>query len=122
MATITPSRFDEKRDSSDPFVLDIRPTDSFEREHIEGSYNVPVYSDLQRGNEDSFRRRLDEIPGDRPVVVVCKAGIVARKATAILDDEGHESMTLLGGMGAWNGYQKNSLGYKIRSLVWKLTR
>lgn len=122
MAKITPSQLDEQLSAgSDPFVLDIRPSDAFERGHIDDSHNLPVYSDLQRGNDDSLRDGFGDIPSDRPVIVVCKAGIVARRATSVLNEEGYEATTLLGGMSGWNGYRNDTLGYKLRSLLWKLT-
>jgi rhodanese-related sulfurtransferase len=54
------------------------------------------------------------------VVVVCKMGVVAKRATRILRDEGYDASTLLGGMSGWTGYQNGSLGYKLRSLLWNL--
>ena len=122
MVKITPSQFDDLRTSgSDPFILDIRPRDTFERGHIEESYNVPVYAELQRGNDESLYGRLDEVPTDRPIVVVCKAGIVARRATAVLNEEGFNASTLLGGMSGWKGYENDTVGYRVRSLLWRLT-
>jgi len=64
--------------------------------------------------------RLGEIPADREVVVVCKMGIVAKRATRLLREEGYDAATLRGGMSGWRGYQNGSLSYKIRSLLWKL--
>ena len=121
MSTVRPAAVDERLESGDdPFVLDIRPTASYQRAAIDGSYNIPVYSDLQRGNDDAFRDQLGEIPQDREVVVVCKMGIVAKRATSILREEGYEAATLLGGMSGWSGYQNGSISYKLRSLLWTL--
>jgi len=121
MSTVRPAAVDERLESGDdPFVLDIRPTASYQRAAIDGSYNIPVYSDLQRGNDDAFRDQLGEIPQDRDVVVVCKMGIVAKRATRILREEGYEAATLLGGMSGWSGYQNGSISYKLRSLLWTL--
>ena len=121
MSTVRPAAVDERLESGDdPFVLDIRPTASYQRAAIDGSYNIPVYSDLQRGNDDAFRDQLGEIPQDRDVVVVCKMGVVAKRATSILREEGYEAATLLGGMSGWSGYQNGSISYKLRSLLWTL--
>lgn len=121
MSAIRPDELDDYLSSgSDPFVLDIRPESAFRADSIEGSYNVPVYNELRGGDESALRDRLNEIPTDEDVIVVCKMGIVAKKATRLLDDEGYDATTLLGGMSGWNGYQRGSLGYKIRSLFWKL--
>ena len=46
-------------------------------------------------------------------------GIVAKRATSVLGEEGYDAATLRGGMSGWRGYQKGSLSYKIRSLLWK---
>ena len=121
MSTVRPSEVDERLQSGDdPFVLDIRPAASYQRAAIDGSYNIPVYGDLQRGNDETLRDRLGEIPQDRDVVVVCKMGVVAKRATRILREDGYDAATLLGGMSGWSGYQNDSIGYKLRSLLWKL--
>jgi len=104
-----------------PFVLDIRPESAFRADAIDHSHNIPVYSELRSGDESALRDRLEAVPGDRDVVVVCKMGVVAKRATAVLAEEGYDAATLLGGMHGWNGYQNDSLGYKIRSLVWTVT-
>lgn len=100
-----------------PFVLDIRPEVNYRRTAIDGSHNLPVYDELRAGNEAALRRRLDEIPRDRDVVVVCKMGIVANRATRLLQEEGYEAVTLGGGIHGWNSYESGSFGYKLRSAV-----
>ena len=47
-------------------------------------------------------------------------GIVAKRATALLESAGYDAQTLAGGMSGWTGYQRRSLGYTLRSLWWKL--
>lgn len=122
MGKIRPDELDERMDDdTSPFVVDIRPTDHYRRGAIDGSHNVPVYEEVRSGNEDALRRHLDEIPRDRDVVVVCKMGIVAKRATNVLQSEGYDATTLAGGMSGWNGYQNGSLGYKLRSLLWRLS-
>ncbi len=75
---------------------------------------------LESGDDASaLRNRLDEIPTDRDVIVVCKMGMVAKRATSLLRAEEYDATTLLGGMSGWNGYQSGSLGYKLRSLIWQ---
>jgi len=121
MNAIRPDELDERLSAGQELhVLDIRPASSYENGSIEGSDNVPVYDELRSGDESALRDRLDEIPSDREVVVVCKMGIVAKKATRLLEAAGYDATTLRGGMSGWNGYQKGSLTYRIRSLFWKL--
>ncbi|WP_418281831.1 rhodanese-like domain-containing protein [Halorubrum sp. DTA98] len=121
MLRIRPDELDERLGTADePFLLDIRPESDYRSDAIDGSHNVPVYEDLGRGDESSLRSRLDEIPTDEEVVVVCKMGIVAKRATKLLDAEGYDAATLAGGMSGWNGFLKGSLGYKLRSLWWSI--
>ncbi|ELY58653.1 rhodanese-like domain-containing protein [Natronolimnohabitans innermongolicus] len=118
MGKISPPALDEQLSSDDePYVLDIRPRTAYQREHIDGSRNVPVYDDLRRGDEAELRQSLSEVPDDRPVVTVCKAGIVAKKATTVLESEGYDAVTLAGGMRRWRGYRNGSLGYRLTSTV-----
>ncbi len=121
MSRIRPEELDERLGSGEgPFVLDIRPEAAFREGAIENSHNVPVYGDLRRGNESALRDRLGEIPAGSEVVVVCKMGVVAKRATSVLAEEGYDASTLTGGMSAWKGYRRGSLGYKLRSLLWTL--
>ncbi len=121
MSRIRPEDLDERLESEEvPFVLDIRPEAAFREHAIENSHNVPVYGDLQRGDESALCNRLGEIPTDREVVVVCKMGVVAKRATGVLGEEGYDASTLAGGMSAWKGYRRGSLGYRLRSLLWTL--
>jgi len=121
MSSVSPSALADRLTSENgPYILDIRPEEHYRRNAIDGSHNLPVYGDLRRGDTESLRGRLDEIPTDREVIVVCKMGIVAKKATKLLEEEGYDATTLLGGMSGWSGYQNDSLGYKLRSLLWKL--
>ncbi|MFC7135333.1 MULTISPECIES: rhodanese-like domain-containing protein [Salinibaculum] len=122
MSGIRPDELDERLDSSadEPFLLDIRPRESYRGRAIEDSHNIPVYNELRKGDESALRRRLGEIPSDEEIVVICKMGVVAKRATSLLDDEGYDAATLRGGMSGWTGYQRGSLGYKLRSLLWKI--
>jgi len=121
MSNIRPEELDDRLDGGDaPFVLDIRPESAFERTAIDGSHNVPVYGDLRGGDDATLRAHLDEIPRGEDVVVVCKMGVVAKRATDVLDAAGYDATTLAGGISGWNGYRKGSIGYRIRSLIWDL--
>jgi len=120
MSRIRPEELDARLDGDDVFLLDIRPRDDYRAGHVDGSHNVPVYGELRSGNEDALRDALGEIPRDREVVTVCKMGIVAKRATRMLDDEGYDAATLAGGMSGWRGYQRGTLGYRLRSVLWRL--
>jgi rhodanese-related sulfurtransferase len=121
MKGLRPAELDERLSTgTDLFVLDIRPEGDYEADAIDGSHNAPVYDELRGGDDAALRNHLDGVPSDRAVVVVCKMGFVAKRATDVLTDEGYEADTLAGGMHGWNGYQDGTLGYKLRSLLWWL--
>ena len=121
MTRMLPSELDERFSAGDrPFVLDVRPASDYGDDAIDGSHNLPVYDELRSGDETALRDRLDEVPSDRDVVVVCKMGIVAKRATSVLDEEGYDAATLAGGMSGWNGYRNGTLVYRLRSLLWRL--
>ncbi|WP_254528939.1 rhodanese-like domain-containing protein [Natrinema gelatinilyticum] len=123
MKRIRPDELEARLESNsrdDLFLLDIRPEPAFRADSIERSYNIPVYDDLRRGDDAELRDRLDEIPPENDVVVVCKMGVVAKRATSVLEEEGYDAATLAGGMSGWTGYRTGSLGYRLRSVVWSL--
>lgn len=120
MRRLLPPDLDGRLDDPDTFVLDIRPRDAYRQDHVDGSENIPVYDALQGGDDDALRSKLDRVPRDKEVVTVCKMGLVAKRATRLLREEGYDAVTLAGGMSGWRGYQAGSLGYKLRLLYWRL--
>lgn len=120
MPKIRPEELDDRRSSGDVFVLDIRPEELFREGHVEGSHNVPVYHDLRSGDTDALADSLDEIPSEDEVVVVCKVGMVSRRATSFLREQGYDATTLAGGMRGWRGYENDTLWYRATSTVRRL--
>lgn len=75
------------------FVLDVREYPEYAAARIPGAQLVP-YREL--------RRRRGEIPRDRPVYVVCQAGVRSRKAQRRLRELGfHDVWNIEGGLRAW---------------------
>jgi glyoxylase-like metal-dependent hydrolase (beta-lactamase superfamily II) len=79
-------------DNDDLFLLDVREPDEVADWQIPGAHNIPI---------DSLERRVDEVPLDARVVVVCAAGTRAQQGAEILARHGLASQVLEGGMGAW---------------------
>jgi hydroxyacylglutathione hydrolase len=75
-------------------VLDVRDHDEFERGHIPGSLHVP-YAEIAD--------RLDELPAERTIAVVCSGGKRSGLAASILQREGFTSVVHVGhgGVGTW---------------------
>jgi glyoxylase-like metal-dependent hydrolase (beta-lactamase superfamily II)/rhodanese-related sulfurtransferase len=78
-------------------VLDVREPDEFTGPlgHIRGALLVPL---------GELARRAGELPKDKPIVAVCRAGSRSAHATAILQKAGFsEVANLPGGMLRWRG-------------------
>jgi hydroxyacylglutathione hydrolase len=81
-----------------PMVLDVRTPGEWESGHIEGARLI--HAGLLEG-------RLDELPRDRPVAVMCGSGHRASIAASLLKRHGFKDVAnVAGGMMAWNASQK----------------
>lgn len=117
MSQMGPAELDARLADDDVFVLDVRPRENYQRRHVEESYNAPVYGDLRSGDAAALDDHLDAIPDDAEVVTVCKAGVVAKKATSRLREQGYDATTLSGGFRGWRHYEDDTLVYRIASAV-----
>jgi rhodanese-related sulfurtransferase len=117
MSQLGPAELDARLADDDVFVLDVRPRENYQRRHVEGSYNAPVYGDLRSGDAAALDDHLDAIPEDAEVVTVCKAGVVAKKATSRLRERGYDATTLSGGFRGWRHYEDDTLVYRVASAV-----
>lgn len=80
-------------DSAEYALIDVREVDEYAAGHLPGAINVPL-SDLQN--------RVDEIPKDTPVVLVCRSGGRSARAGEFLAAQGWDNLTnLLGGTVGW---------------------
>ncbi len=73
-------------------LLDVREPDEWEAGHIAGAMHIPL------GKLDAG---VGDLPADRGVIVVCRTGGRAGKATTALRASGIDARNLTGGMQAW---------------------
>jgi NADPH-dependent 2,4-dienoyl-CoA reductase/sulfur reductase-like enzyme/rhodanese-related sulfurtransferase len=71
------------------FLLDVRHPEELAVEQAPGVVNIPL---------DELRTRLDELPRDREIHVICRSGQRAYYATRILLQNGFRARTISGGM------------------------
>jgi len=71
------------------FLLDVRNPSELEVESVPGSLNIPL---------PQLRRRLEELPRDREIYVICRSGGRAYYATRILLQNGFQARNISGGM------------------------
>ncbi|WP_239309993.1 MULTISPECIES: rhodanese-like domain-containing protein [unclassified Frankia] len=74
-------------------LLDVRETAEWDAGHISGALHIPM---------GELLKRLDEVPRERDVVVVCRSGQRSAVVTAHLHRGGWRARNLHGGMIAWN--------------------
>jgi rhodanese-related sulfurtransferase len=80
------------------FVLDVRTQEEWNEYHAPNTTLIPL---------DQLPSRLNEVPHDRQIVVVCRSGNRSEQGRDILLDAGFEQVTSMnGGLNEWraNGY------------------
>ena len=76
-----------------PFFLDVRTTAEWDSVHIPNTTLIPL---------DQLSARLNEVPQDREVVVVCRSGNRSKQGRDILRQAGFGQVTgMSGGVNAW---------------------
>lgn len=85
----------------DLFVLDVRNEADYAEWRIPGSTNFPVFDDLVDGEFSTLEARLDDLPADREIAVVCIAGVTSSRAAAVLQDNGFDAKSVDTGMNGW---------------------
>jgi glyoxylase-like metal-dependent hydrolase (beta-lactamase superfamily II)/rhodanese-related sulfurtransferase len=74
-------------------LLDVREPQEFAHEHIPGAVNLP---------QAELATRLEELPRDRPLYVVCQAGMRSRRSAQFLQQAGFTQVfNVKGGTAAW---------------------
>jgi len=76
----------------DLVVLDTRSADEFAVSHIPGAVNIP---------DEEVRKRVQELPRDKHIAIVCQIGIKANNVQRFLELQGYEASTVMGGYTAW---------------------
>lgn len=77
------------------FFLDVRTQEEWNDFHAPNSTLIPL---------DQLPNRLDEIPGDQPIVVVCRSGNRSQAGRDILLEAGFGEVTSMdGGLTEWVG-------------------
>ncbi len=82
----------DKADQLDDFfILDVRGATAFNTRHLPGAINIPYAEVAKPWN-------LDQLPTDRPILVVCASGALSSQVATVLGVLGYNVRNLLGGM------------------------
>lgn len=91
---IPPEKLKENLDAGQKyFILDIRKPEDFAKGHIAGATNI-YFSDVYK--------HFNELPKDKPIVVICYTGHTASQTTAALKVLGFNAMVMKFGMTGWD--------------------
>lgn len=78
-------------------VLDVREAGEYGAQHVRGAVNIPFWA---------LPQRLDELPRDRPIAVVCEGGLRSSLGASLLERAGFRDLyNVAGGMAAWRQAQ-----------------
>ena len=93
--TIMPRDAAAEADAGRALIVDVRERDEFAAERAPGVALVPL---------SEFVARHEELPKDRPLLMLCAAGSRSASATAFLLQRGWSDVrNVTGGMMAWSG-------------------
>jgi len=87
-----------ERDQIEPgqVILDVREDEEWAAGHIDGAVHVPLDRLVDR-----MLYEPGELLADQPLVVTCKGGGRARRATTWLNRNGFAAVVMAGGMRGW---------------------
>jgi rhodanese-related sulfurtransferase len=77
---------------ADGYLLDVREDDEWQAGHAPDAVHLAL---------SELTARAEEVPADRDVYVICRAGSRSEQATSYLNQLGHTALNVLGGMMAW---------------------
>ena len=80
-------------------IVDLREPDEVLVKGFEGAINIPF---------SEFYSKLDEIPKDKPVYVICRTGDFSEEIAEILDERGYEVTNVEGGFDAYQKAVQNA--------------
>jgi molybdopterin-guanine dinucleotide biosynthesis protein A/rhodanese-related sulfurtransferase len=81
-----------RRREAGAYVLDVRQADEYEAAHVPGAVLIPL---------DQLGDRQDELPRDRPLLVICRSGGRSAAAVRALAAAGYDATNVAGGTLAW---------------------
>jgi len=87
----------------DLLLIDLRPAEQFEAQHIEGALNMPLTQLLSE-------KGMQDLPDQRMLVLYADATAPAAQAVALLRLAGHDAYALDGGFEQWLSYTTDPTG------------
>jgi rhodanese-related sulfurtransferase len=73
-------------------VIDVRQPDEYDEAHVPGVQLIPL---------GEVSERLDELPPDGVLYIICRSGARSLRAAEFLTENGREAVNVAGGTLAW---------------------
>lgn len=80
-------------EAGDAVLIDVREQNEWDRGHSPRATLVPM---------SALEERVDELPRDRRLLVVCHSGQRSARVAVALDAAGYDAVSVVGGMIAWD--------------------
>jgi rhodanese-related sulfurtransferase len=80
------------REGDGSLVLDVRQPDEYVEGHVPGAVLIPL---------NELPARQNELPTDRPLLVICGSGPRSARAVEALRAAGYDATNVVGGTRAW---------------------
>jgi len=77
---------------ADAVLIDVRENDEWVAGHAPDARHLPM---------SRFAQHLSEVPEADPLYVICRSGGRSAQVVAFLNQQGHSSVNVAGGMQAW---------------------
>ena len=85
MDIIEPGELKKKLENKENiFLLDVRTPEEFEEQRIKGSINIPI---------NELQERLNEIPKDKEIIMICEHGNRSLHAAYYLNKKGYKALS-----------------------------
>ena len=82
---------------TDAYLIDVREDDEWQAGHAPDAVHLPL---------SELVVRMEEVPADRDVYVICKVGGRSEQAVRYLNQAGRTTVNVSGGMLAWHAAGK----------------
>jgi rhodanese-related sulfurtransferase len=73
-------------------LIDVRETNEYDEAHVPGAWLLPL---------SELSDRVDEVPSDHPVLLICRSGARSMRAAESLAAQGRDVTNVAGGTLAW---------------------
>lgn len=94
MERLSVAEFQNRVESGDTIIVDVRPADEYQRGHLPGAISMPL---------EELRSHIDELPEDADVVAYCEGPYCFASARAVrrLLAAGRDAHRIDGGLARW---------------------